>query len=281
MARQVWRNLRRSRSALIGLALVSVHVVAALGAPVIAPHSPTENNPAVAIQGPSWQYLLGTDQFGRDVLSRTLYGGRIALVASLLATSVAVGLGALIGLFIAYAPRSADDVGMRVVDAALAIPPILALLVTITTFGAGLPVIVLGIIAVYTPGVIRVVRAAALEVVPRDFVLAARARGERSASVVLSEIRPNTLDVVLVEFAMRASWVVLLVSALSFLGFGVNPPTPDWGLMIAENRTLISVAPWASFAPVVALSTLVVGLNLLADGFAKAAGLDLVRGAER
>jgi len=165
-----------------------------------------------------------------------------------------------------------------VVDAVLSVPPILALLVIVTVLGTGSTVIVLTVTAVYGPGVIRVVRAAALEVVPRDYVTAARARGEGTVSVLLREIGPGVLDVVLVEFAMRASWVVLLISSLSFLGFGANPPTPDWGLMVAENRTLLSVAPWTSIAPIIALSTLVIGLNMAADGLAKALGVDRVLG---
>lgn len=277
-AAQVWRGLRTSPSAIIGLVLVGIEVIVAVAAPLIAPYSPTAEDGSAVLEGPSLHHLLGTDQFGRDVFSRTLYGGRYALLISLIATLLAVGLGASIGMIVAYVRGALDEGVLRVVDAILSIPPILVLLVIITTFGAGLPVIVLAVVVSYAPGVLRVVRAASLDVIPRDFVTAARARGERPLSIVAREVRPNTLDIVLVEFAMRASWVVLLISALSFLGFGVNPPTPDWGLMIAENRTIISIAPWASVAPIVALSSLVVGLNLAADGLAKALGLDLIRG---
>lgn len=280
-ATQVWRSLQGSPSAIIGFTLVGIEIVVAGIAPLIAPYSPTAEDGLAVIQGPSLHHLFGTDQFGRDVFSRTLYGGRDALLISLIATLVAVGLGASIGMIAAYARGALDEGVLRIVDAILSIPPILILLVIITTFGAGWPVIVLAVVVSYAPGVVRVVRAAALDVIPRDFVTAARARGERPLSIVAREVRPNTLDVVLVEFAMRASWVVLLISALSFLGFGANPPTPDWGLMIAENRTIISIAPWASIAPIIALSSLVVGLNLAADGLAKALGLDLIRGIGR
>jgi peptide/nickel transport system permease protein len=167
---------------------------------------------------------------------------------------------------------------MRVVDAILAVPPVLALLVIVTVLGTDPVVIVLAVTVVYGPGVVRVVRAAALDVVPRDYVTAARARGEGTFSVLLRDIGPNVLDVVLVEFAMRASWVVLLISSLSFLGFGANPPTPDWGLMVSENRSMLAVAPWTSIAPIIALSTLVIGLNMAADGLAKALGVDRAHG---
>src|SRR5690606_1845322 len=134
---------------------------------------------------------------------------------------------------------------------------------------------------VYAPQVVRVVRAAAMGVAPLDYVTAARARGERTLSILLREVLPNIADVVAVEFAMRASWVVLLISSLSFLGFGANPPTPDWGLMVSENRTAMVVVPWASLAPIIALATLVVGLNLPADGLAKAWGVARARAAPR
>jgi peptide/nickel transport system permease protein len=275
---QTWRMIRGSTSAMTGIALVALHVVIALAAPLLVPDSPVKNDAFATMQAPSLAHLAGTDQYGRDVLSRTLYGGRIALTVSLSATLLAVGLGAVIGCLVAYRRGWLDEVLMRVVDAILSVPPILALLVIVTVFGTGPVVIVVAVTVVYGPGVVRVVRAAALDVVPRDYVTAARARGEGTGSVLLREIGPNVLDVVLVEFAMRASWVVLLVSSLSFLGFGANPPTPDWGLMVAENRTLLAVAPWTSIAPIIALSALVIGLNMAADGLAKSFGVDRARG---
>ncbi|MER7930337.1 ABC transporter permease [Streptomyces sp. NPDC096057] len=165
----------------------------------------------------------------------------------------------------------------RVLDAILSIPSVLALLVVVTALGTGPAVIVLAVAIVYVPQVVRVVRGAALAVVPADYVTAARARGESTWSILRREILPNITDVVCVEFAMRASWVVLLISSLSFLGFGADPPTPDWGLMVAENRTAITVVPMASLAPIIALATLVVGLNLAADGLSKAWGVDRIR----
>jgi peptide/nickel transport system permease protein len=160
------------------------------------------------------------------------------------------------------------------VDAVLSVPSILALLVVVSVLGTGAPVIILAATVVYCPAVIRVVRAAALSVVTLDYVTSARSRGESSWAIVRREIWPNVLDVVMVEFAMRASWIVLLISSLSFLGFGANPPTADWGLMIAENRTALAVIPWATVAPIIALATLIIGFNLAADGLAKARGVD-------
>jgi len=268
------RAVLRSRSTTIGLALVLLNVLLALLAPLLAPYSPIHNDALAAIQNPSPAHLLGTDQLGRDILSRVLFGGRYAIAMSLTATVLAVGVGTLIGCWVAFHGGWLDEIIMRVVDAILSVPSILALLVVVSVMGAGAPIIILASAIVYGPAVIRVVRAAALSVVSLDYVTAARARGERIWAIIVREILPNILDIVMVEFAMRASWIVLLVSALSFLGFGANPPTPDWGLMVSENRTLMAVVPWATGAPIIALASLIVGLNLAADGLAKLRGVD-------
>ncbi|WP_017557321.1 ABC transporter permease [Nocardiopsis baichengensis] len=279
-ARATLRSMLRSKPATAGLVLVAVHVLIALLAPLLTPYSPTANAPGSALLGPSAGHWAGTDALGRDVLARVLHGGRYALTVSFAATACAVALGTLVGCAAALKGGRLDDLVMRVLDAVLAVPPILALLVVVTVLGAGPAVIVLAVTVVYAPQVVRVVRAAAMGVAPLDYVTAARARGERTFPILVREVLPNIADVVSVEFAMRASWVVLLISSLSFLGFGANPPTPDWGLMIAENRTAMTVVPWASLAPIVALATLVLGLNLSADGLAKAWGVDRVKEAQ-
>jgi len=266
---------------LVGLVLVAVNAVVAVAAPVLAPFSPIQTDALAAIEGPSGAHLLGTDQLGRDVLSRVLYGGRYALLVSLTATVLAVGLGVVLGCLAAYRRGWFDEVLSRVLDAVLSVPAILALLVVVTVLGSGAPVIVLAATVVYAPAVIRVVRAAAFGVVSLDYVTAARARGEGFWPTMVREIWPNILDVVMVEFAMRASWIVLLVSSLSFLGFGADPPTPDWGLMVSENRTMMTVVPSATLGPIVALAALIVGLNLAADGISKARGIDRIGGGPR
>ncbi|MES4900782.1 MULTISPECIES: ABC transporter permease [unclassified Streptomyces] len=277
LAARTWRTVRSSRAATIGLAIVAVHLLIALLAPVLTPYQPTAGDAAHALLGPGADHWAGTDSYGRDVLARVLYGGRYALGVSVAATVLTLALGTVLGCAAALRGGWLDDVLMRVLDAVLSIPSILALLVVVTALGTGPAVIVLAIAVVYVPQVVRVVRGAALAVVPADYVTAARARGERTWSILWREVLPNITDVVCVEFAMRASWVVLLISSLSFLGFGANPPTPDWGLMVAENRTAITVVPMASLAPIIALATLVIGLNLAADGLSKAWGVDRIR----
>jgi peptide/nickel transport system permease protein len=272
---------RKSPSLVIGAGLVVVTVLLALLAPLLAPFSPTQPEALHVVEGPSGSHPLGTDQLGRDVLSRVLYGGRYALLISVSAAVLAVGIGTVLGILAAYRRGWFDEALMRLLDAILSVPAILALLVVVTVLGAGAPVIVLAATVIYTPAVIRVVRAAAFSVVGLDYVSAARARGEGFAAIARREIWPNVFDVVMVEFAMRCSWIVLLVSSLSFLGFGANPPTPDWGLMVSENRTLLTVVPAATIAPIVALAALIVGLNLAADGIAKARGIDRLAGGIR
>ncbi|MER6081509.1 ABC transporter permease [Streptomyces sp. NPDC001833] len=274
---RAWRALRSSRTALAGLAVVAVHILVALLAPLLTSYDPIAGDASHALLGPSPQHWAGTDQYGRDVLARVLYGGRYALGVSVAATLVTVALGTVVGCAAALRGGWFDDLLGRVLDAILSVPSILALLVVVTALGTGPAVIVLAIAVVYVPQVVRVVRGAALAIVPMDYVTAARARGESTWAILRREVLPNITDVVCVEFAMRASWVVLLISSLSFLGFGADPPTPDWGLMVAENRTAITVVPMASLAPIIALATLVVGLNLAADGLAKAWGVDRIR----
>ena len=261
----------------LGLSLVGLTILIAVLAPWLAPYDPIATNADNALAGSSWSHWLGTDQYGRDVLSRTIEGGRFALLVSLLATTVAVVVGTLIGAIAAYYGRWVDAAATRVLDAVLAVPAVLGLLLIVSVFGNSLWVLVLAISVVYVPAVARVVRGATRPVLSTGYVTAARARGERSLPIIRREVLPNILDTILVEFAMRASWVVLLVSTLSFLGFGVNPPTPDWGLMIQENRTALTVAPAGTLAPIVTLSLLVVGLNLAADGLGKYLGVDRAR----
>lgn len=258
----------------VGLVMVALSVLIAVLSPWLTPYSATATNADIALMGPSAEHWLGTDQYGRDVLTRTLEGGRYALLVAFLSTTIAVVIGTLIGAVAAYAEGWLDEIISRVMDAVLSVPAVLAMLLIVTVFGQGLWVIVLAVAVVYVPAVARVVRGAARPVANSGYVTAARARGERGLPIIIREILPNVRDTVMVEFAMRASWVILLVSTLSFLGFGANPPTPDWGLMVEENRTALTVAPLGTVAPIVSLAVLVVGVNLAADGLAKRMGVD-------
>ncbi|MDQ0822400.1 peptide/nickel transport system permease protein [Arthrobacter sp. V4I6] len=274
---RVVRSILKSRSATFGFALVILNILLALFAPLLTSYDPIATDAMGALQESSGAHLLGTDALGRDTLTRTLFGGQYALAISFSATALTVLLGSVIAGIAAYRGGIVDDVITRVLDSVLAVPAILSMLVVVTIFGTGPWVIILAVVVVYTGGVTRIVRAAVMDVLPKDYITAAKARGEGMFSVLAREVFPNVLDIILVEFAMRASWVVLLISSLSFLGFGASPPTPDWGLMVAENRNLMSVVPLATLSPIVALATLIVGLNLAADGLAKSLGVDRMK----
>ncbi len=272
--RQVWSNLRRSPSGMIGLSVLVLHLLLALLAPWLAPHDWTLQNGYQILQPPSEAFWFGTDHMGRDLFSRTLMGGREAITVTLLGTLLAVGWGGLVGMTLGFVGGRVDAWLMRVIDALLAIPWLLFLLLVIALVGQQTWTLVLTLGFFFGIAVVRVVRGATLEYVPRDFVLAARTRGESRLTIVVRELLPNVLDALLVEAAMRWAWMLLAFSSLSFLGFGVVPPTPDWGLMIADSRGMISIAPWAVIFPALALSTLIISINLTADALAKAIGLD-------
>jgi peptide/nickel transport system permease protein len=230
--KEIWRNLRRSSSGMIGLTILVAHLVIALISPAIVPYEPTQIDASSLMQSPSMEHLFGTDSFGRDVFSRVLMGGRIALVITIIAGVLAITWGGLLGIVIGFLGGVVDEVVMRFVDALLSFPSIFIYLLVISVLGSSNLILILVLSITNGISIIRIARGATLGFVARDFITAARARGERTATVVLRELLPNVFDVLLVEFAMRWSWMLLYFSSLSFLGFGVTPPTPDWGLMI-------------------------------------------------
>lgn len=276
---ETWGNLRRSWGGMIGLSLIIFHILLAIASPYIVPNDPLEMNSQLRNELPSSEHPFGTDKLGRDMFSRSLVGGRIALLVTLLGITIAMTWGGLAGILFGFLGGRADEIAMRIVDALLAIPWLLVLLLIISTFGTKPWVQILTFGFTYGYTVIRVARAATLDHVTREFVLAARARGERKRTIVLRELLPNVLDVLLVDGAMNWSWMLLGFSSLSFLGFGVTPPTPDWGFMIAKNREIMAIQPWSVFGPVIMLSSLIIGINLFSDALAKALGLDRSQGA--
>jgi peptide/nickel transport system permease protein len=275
----VLRDMLARPSGAIGLALVAFHLALALLSPWLVPYDYKAMDATGTLAGPSAMHWLGSDHLGRDVLTRVMLGGREALLITGIATPVALIWGGLAGVWLGLRGGWPDEVAMRLVDAFLALPGILPLLVLITVFGTGGEVLLPTLAFFFGIPVIRVARAAAHEVVARDFVAAARARGHRPLDIVRREILPNVTDTLLVEGAMRWSWMLLGFSALSFLGFGVSPPRPDWGLMVSDARVYMSLAPMGVIAPVVALSSLIIGINLTADALAKTLGLDRARKA--
>ena len=270
----VLRNVLSQPSGAIGVTLVVVHVALALVSPLILPHDPIAQGADMILKAPSLLHPFGTDRLGRDILSRAMLGGREAMLIATLATVVAMIWGTAVGLFLALVGGRTDTYVMRIVDALSSIPGILIVMIFVAALGVG-PAALIPILGYsYGLGVIYIARAAALDFVARDFVLAAQARGHARPTILIREILPNVRDSLAVQGAMQWSWLLLGIASLSFLGLGVAPPTPDWGLMIADARGVMQTAPWAVLWPMAMLSSLIVGVNLAADAFAKALGVD-------
>ena len=239
----IFKDLVSRPSGAIGLSLVIFHVALALISPFIIPFDYKLQNSALMLSQPDAVHWLGSDHLGRDVFSRTLMGGREALLVTGVATPLAVIWGGFVGILFGLVGGRLDEVLMRIVDAFLSLPWILKMLVLIVTFGTGIEVLIPTLAFFYGIPVIRIARAATHDVIARDFVWAAKARGHGRVSIIWRELLPNVLDTLMVEGAMRWSWMLLAFSSLSFLGFGVSPPTPDWGLMISDARGFMSFAP--------------------------------------
>ena len=271
------KALFRNPACLIGVLLVVLHLVVAIGAPWVAPYAPTSLLDA-PLEPPSATYWLGTDDLGRDAFSRLLWGGRVAMLVAFAAGIIAVIGGAVFGLSAAFMRGAFDDCMLRLVEMKLAVPTILFVAIFVTGFGQSIPILILAIGIIQMMGVIRTTRAAGIVLMEQGYVRAAQLNGESGPKIILRELLPNVADLMAVEFALRASSALLLVSALSFLGLGISPPTPDWGLMVEDAMALLDSEPHLVLAPALAISTLVLGINLAAEGLAEALGLDAARG---
>jgi peptide/nickel transport system permease protein len=273
-SRSLWRSAPVSFK--VGLTILVVYVVIAALGPFIAPYDATEIGTGTPVSGMSLRHPMGVDQIGRDVFSRVLNGAHLVILLSLAGTALGLALGSLVGLMSAYIGGHFDEIVQRIIEAFVSIPYIVLGLLAVYAAGpelAGLPALMVLVIAiVYAPRIARMARAAALDVVTRDYVTAARLRGESTLSVIWHDLTPNTASTLLVEFALRTGYAPALIAAFGFLGFGVQPPTPEWGAMISENRNLILISPVTVLGPGLALAFLVVAINLTAEGLARILG---------
>jgi peptide/nickel transport system permease protein len=270
--------LTHSPGTTIGVTLVSLHLLNALFAPFLIPYGPTQLAGMPMLAPGHAEFLLGTDVIGRDFLTRLMMGGRTSITVAMIGVLGAVMIGTFFAVSAAYIGGMYDDVVMRIVDVKLSIPGILFVALFVVGFGRSVTVLTIVIGLSYFPGAVRTIRVQAMTQVPLAFMKAARLRGESTLSVIFRELTPNVIEVVVVEFAIRTSSAILIVSALSFLGLGISPPTPDWGLMVSEGVNQIYEAPWLVLLPALSISTLVIGLNFASDGLANALGLDAARG---
>ncbi len=264
-----WENISiifRSRVAMVGMALVLFWIVMAIFAPLIAPHDPLAQNSKAINQGPSQVYLLGTDKLGRDVLSRLIYGARTILVLAPISVLVSVTVGTCLGLLGGYFGGLVDETIMRILDAIMAFPTILLYLIIISAIGPSAVNVVVAITFVGAPGVARLVRSLTLDIRTRDYIRAAETCGEHPLYIMFVEILPNARGPLIIDSMLRVGYAIFAIGTLGFLGLGLPAPTPDWGGMINEARKYIWTNPLGVLWPALAISSLVVGLNLFADG---------------
>jgi peptide/nickel transport system permease protein len=264
--RDLVRALLRSKTFVIGTLIVAWWVIDAIAWHLFVPHSPQAISPGAILKGPSGAHLLGTDWLGRDVLSRVLAGASSVLTIAPSATVIGVCGGTTLGLITGYYRGVVDEILMRIIDGFLSFPGIVIAILVLSVLGSSElnEILVIGIL--FTPNIARTVRSAVLEQRDRDYVAAARLRGERGPYIMAAELLPNITGPLAVEATVRFGYAVFTAATLSFLALGVQQPSPDWGLTIALGRSYLQVAPWVVIYPAIALATLVVGINLLVDG---------------
>jgi peptide/nickel transport system permease protein len=259
--------LRESPVGMIGAALVLFWVLVALFAPLISPYDPNENYMDDFMNlGPSAAYWLGRDNQGRDILSRIIWGSRIVLTVGPIATFCAYVVGCTMGLLAGYYRGWTDVVISRVSDIILSFPVIILYLIIISQFGPSALNIILAVTFIASPQVSRIVRGLTLELRERDYVAAAKMRGESAIYIMLVEILPNARGPLIVDACLRMGYTTIAIGVLGFLGLGLPPPDPDWGGMVKDTYTMMSSSPYMSLFPCAAISSLVVGFNMLADG---------------
>jgi len=263
---------------LVGAAICLFWLLVALFAPLVAPYSPTAQFTGFLTPGSTGPdgnfFLLGTDHLGRDVLSRVIWGARRVLFFAVLATASAYVVGVSVGLVAGYLRGWVDDVLSSAANVVLSFPVLVLYVVIISTFGASAINIVVAVTFASAPGIMRIVRALVLDLRNRDYVASAQTRGESALYIMFVEILPNTRSLLIVDGCLRLGYTTITIGVLGFLGLGLPPPQPDWGGMVNETRTMASFAPHMTVVPCLAISSLVLGLNLLADGLRESSQRD-------
>jgi len=269
-----------SKTATVGLFLVLFWVFVAIFAPLLTPYTPLEQDWKSPNIGPSSEHILGTDELGRDLWSRLIYGARVVLVlmpindnfwipggTAIWGVVVALFVGTTLGLLSGYYGGWIDEITMRLLDAMMAVPIILLYMIIMAALGASAINVVLAMTIVGTPGIARLVRSLTLDIRTREYIRAAETRGESPWYIMFVEILPNARGPIIVDAMLRVGYAIFAMGTLGFLGLGIPPPSPDWGSMVAKGREFILAgSPWAALWPSLAIASLVVGLNLLADG---------------
>jgi peptide/nickel transport system permease protein len=260
-----WRAVLGSTQGRIGIGIGAILLFVIVFGRFFTPYPPNAVGVGGPTTNPSGAHLLGTDALGRDTLSRVLVGGTTIILIPLVAVGLAWVIGGTLGMLGAYKGGGADGLITRGFDLLLSLPPLLIVLVAIAALGTSNVVLVITIMLVYLPRMGRLVRGAAQGVITNEYVAAAQARGERTRAILFREVLPNILAPTTADFALRITYGVIFVATLNFLGLGVQPPKADWGVMVAEGRGFINIAPVATLAPAAAIALLSIALNLIAD----------------
>jgi len=258
--------LSQNKVALASLFVLIFLVVCAIAAPLIAPYNPIEVVMKEALRSPSWRHPMGTDNFGRDLLSRIIFGARVSLQVGIIATGIGALFGALIGLIAGYYGKRIDAIAMRVVDLMLAFPGLILALVVIAILGPSLPNLMIAVGIRHIPSFARVVRGSVLSAKENLYVEAARSIGCSASRIMFRHILPNVVAPMIVLSSLDVATAIIHGAALSFLGLGAQPPTPEWGAMLSDGRRYIAHAWWLTFFPGLAIMVTVLAINLLGDG---------------
>jgi dipeptide transport system permease protein len=270
--REFWTAFSANRGAVIGLATIVALLLVALFAPWIAPHAPNETNSAVFLKPPAWQqggsmsYLLGTDAIGRDILSRLMFGARLSLSIGVAVVALSVVVGVVLGLVAGFFRGVLEIAIMRLMDIVLTLPSLLLAIVIVAILGPGLVNAMLAVAIVVLPHYVRITRAAVIAEVSRDYVTAARVSGAGTLRLMFSEVLPNCAAPLIVQASLGISTAILDAAALGFLGLGAQPPSPEWGTMLADAREFVLRAWWVVTFPGLAILAAVLAFNLLGDG---------------
>jgi peptide/nickel transport system permease protein len=256
----------RNKTALVGASIFLGVIAYCVLVPILSPYDPVDADFTAVRLPPSSEHWLGTDQYGRDILSRLLYGARTTIVMAVLATALGTLIGAVLGTASAFFGGRTDEAIMRTVDAVMSIPGLLLALLIVNLLGKSSLNALLAVGIAFAPGMARVTRSVALAVRKQDYVSAAVARGESGAYIVLREMLPNVVAPIVVETTIRVAFAVMLFATLSFLGLGAQPPSPEWGLMVSEARGFMHRNPWMLIWPSAAIALVAIGFNLLGDG---------------
>jgi peptide/nickel transport system permease protein len=274
---QIWRRLFETRLVGTGLAITAVVLLCALAAPLLAPYDPNEQDYLALTEPPSVVHILGTDDIGRDVLSRIIYGSRVSLEVGLIAVGIAVAVGVSLGLVAGYVGGLADDVIMRIVDAIQAFPSLILALAITAALGPSIGNAMLAIGVVAAPGIARLTRGQTLSVREREYIAAARVCGASPLSIMRQHIWPNVTAPIIVQATLLLGTAIVTEAALSFLGVGVQPPTPSWGAMLRTGSQYLEVAPWIGITSGAAIFLTVLAFNFVGDGLRRALDPRLAR----